>query len=348
MSLGFVMLDIAGTALLPDEADRLIHPAVGGVILFSRNYESPEQLQALCREIHALRKPPLLIAVDQEGGRVQRFRDGFTRLPPLAWFGELRRRGAEQAAQAAQRVGWLMASELRACGVDFSFGPVLDLGCGVSQVIGDRAFDARPLVVAELARAWIRGVHAAGMAVVAKHFPGHGSVAADSHLALPLDERRYEDIMMDDMLPFQRMIDYGIEAVMPAHVVYTQVDARPAGFSRFWLREVLRKRLGFQGAVFSDDLSMAAADAGGDYGERARAALDAGCDVVLVCNNPEGANQVLGALSGYDEPASHVRMLRMHGRAEVARAQLHQDPAWQEAIQILAAFDEAPSLSLDL
>jgi beta-N-acetylhexosaminidase len=348
MSLGFVMLDLGGTALLPEEAERLAHPAVGGVILFSRNYESPEQLQVLCREIHARRKPPLLIAVDQEGGRVQRFRDGFTRLPPLTWFGELRRQGPEKADRAAQRVGWLMASELRACGVDFSFGPVLDLGSGVSQVIGDRAFDARPAVVAELARAWIKGVHAAGMAVVAKHFPGHGSVAADSHLALPVDERRYEDIMMDDMLPFQRMIDYGIEAIMPAHVVYSQVDARPAGFSRFWLREVLRNRLGFQGAVFSDDLSMAAADAGGDYGERARAALDAGCDMVLVCNNPAAADQVLGALSGYDEPASHVRMLRMHGRAEVARARLHQDPVWQEAIHILAAFEEAPALSLDL
>jgi len=340
------MCDIQGTELLPEEAERLRHPAAGGLILFARNFESPEQLAELTRRIHGLRQPALLIAVDQEGGRVQRFREGFTRLPPAGWFGQLYKSSPAHALHAAQRIGRLMARELRAQGVDFSFAPVLDLDKGVSQVIGDRAFADRPVVVAELCHAWARGVHSAGMAVVGKHFPGHGSVTEDSHLSLPVDDRRFEDIWMEDLVPFQRMIDYGLEAVMPAHVVYARVDRRPAGFSRFWLQEVLRKRLGFQGVVFSDDLSMAAAEAAGDYPGRARAALEAGCDMVLVCNNPPAAAEVLEELTDHDEPAGHVRMLRMHGRSTVSRADLHLDPLWQEAVKIVASYDETPSLSL--
>jgi len=346
MSLGPVMFDIQGIELLPEEAERLRHPAAGGVILFARNFQSPEQLAELTRQIHGVRQPRLLIAVDQEGGRVQRFREGFTRLPPASWFGQLYKSSAARALHASQRVGWLMARELRAEGVDFSFAPVLDLDRGVSEVIGDRAFETRPAVVAELARAWTKGVHDAGMAAVGKHFPGHGSVAEDSHLALPVDDRRFEDIWMEDIVPFQRMIDYGLEAVMPAHVVYRRVDERPAGFSRFWLREVLRRRLGFQGVVFSDDLSMAAADAAGDYRTRARAALEAGCDMVLVCNNPDAAAQVLEELGDHDDPAAHLRMLRMHGRHSVSRGDLHLDTLWQEAVKIVASYDETPSLSL--
>lgn len=346
MSLGPVMCDIRGVELLPEEAEQLCHPAAGGVILFSRNFDSPEQLARLALRIHELRQPRLLLAVDQEGGRVQRFREGFTRLPPAGWFGQLYQSNATHALRAAQRVGWLMARELRAHGVDFSFAPVLDLDRGVSEVIGDRAFAKRPTVVAELAHAWTKGVHDAGMSAVGKHFPGHGGVAADSHLALPVDERRLEDIWMEDIVPFRRMVDVGLEAVMPAHVVYRRVDERPAGFSRFWLQEVLRRRMGFQGVVFSDDLSMTAADAAGDYPARARAALEAGCDMVLVCNNPAAAAEVLDELSGYDEPAAHVRMLRMHGRSPLSRADLHLDPLWQEAVRIVASYDETPALSL--
>ena len=263
MSLGPVMLDLAGFALTAEERDLLRHPAVGGVILFSRNFLEPEQIAALTAEIHALRDPHLLIAVDQEGGRVQRFRDGFTQLPPAARFGELARRNPHHARQAAEAVGWLMAAELRAVGVDFSFAPVLDLDRGVSGVIGDRAFADNINAVADLAGAWSEGARSAGMAQVGKHFPGHGGVAADSHAELPIDRRRFEDIQMDDLVPFERLIRRGLEAIMPAHVLYSHIDPRPAGFSPFWLKEVLRGQLAFQGVIFSDDLNMAAAAAGG-------------------------------------------------------------------------------------
>lgn len=348
MSLGPVMLDLAGVEITPQEREMLKHPATGGVILFSRNFETIEQLHRLTREIHKLREPRLLIAVDQEGGRVQRFRDGFTRLPPAAWFGQLYAANPAHGKRVAEKAGWLMATELRSVGIDFSFAPVLDLGCGVSQVIGDRAFATRPTDVAELAHAWLMGAHAAGMAGVGKHFPGHGNVAEDSHYALPVDHRRFEDLIMGDILPFERMIHYGLEAIMPAHVVYERVDSRLACFSRYWLQQVLRERLQFQGVIFSDDLSMAAADILGDLPERASAALEGGCDMVLVCNDPAGAAKVLEALEGHEDPAAHVRLLRMHGRHRVDHAQMRLDPNWREAINALAAFEESSSLSLDL
>ncbi len=348
MTNGPVMLDLAGPELAPEERELLQHPAVGGVILFSRNYHDPEQLERLTAAIHAARRPALLIAVDQEGGRVQRFRDGFTRLPPTAWFGELHDHNPKHAFDVARQVGWLMASELRAAGVDFSFAPVLDRDRGISAVIGDRAFHEGAGTVAELAHSWMRGVHEAGMAAVGKHFPGHGSVAEDSHTDLPIDRRRFEDILMDDLLPFERMIYYGLEAIMPAHVIYEQVDPKAASFSRFWLQEVLRGRLEFQGVVFSDDLNMQAAGVAGGFGDRARAALEAGCDTVLVCNNRTGAESVLDELKGYDRPASHVRLMRMHGRHPVTRAELHEDPRWQAAVRAVAQYEESPSLSLDL
>ncbi len=348
MSHGPLMFDLEGPELTSEEREMLRHPAAGGVILFSRNYQSPEQIERLISEIHQLRKPELLVAVDQEGGRVQRFQEGFVRLPPAAWFGELYDRNSKQARKATHAVAWLMATELRAVGVDFSFAPVLDLGRGICSVIGDRAFHERPVVVAELAHSWLQGIHEAGMAGVGKHFPGHGGVTEDSHLALPIDNRRPEDIRMEDLLPFQRMIDYGLEAIMPAHVLYEQASRQTAGFSRYWLQQVLRGELGFQGVIFSDDLTMAAADIGGDYPERAKAALAAGCDMILVCNNRQGAVAVLEALVDHQDPVSQMRLLRMHGRQGISRDEMHLDPRWRAAVDTIASYDESPSLSLNL
>lgn len=348
MSLGPVMLDLEATALSTEERDLLRHPAVGGVILFSRNYRDPQQLSELTAQIRALRDPHLLIAVDQEGGRVQRLRERFTRLPPAAWYGQLYQNNAAQGRRVCELAGWLMASELRSVGVDFSFAPVLDLDSGLSAVIGDRAFGSRPSAVVDLGRAWMRGAHAAGMAAVGKHFPGHGQVVADSHVDLPVDERPLEDMLTDDLVPFDRLIQAGMEGVMPAHVVYRRVDRRPAGFSPVWLRQVLRQRLGFQGAIFSDDLSMTAAEFGGSYPERARAALEAGCDMLLVCNDRAAALQVLDELEDHTDPTAHLRYLRMHGRARRSRDQVHLDPRWRQGLNALAAFEEGTELSLNL
>lgn len=348
MSLGPVMLDLAGLELTAEERELLRHPAVGGVILFSRNYRDPDQLAALTTAIHALREPRLLIGVDQEGGRVQRCREGLTRLPPAARFGKLARRHPQHARQAAEAVGWLMAAELRVLGVDFSFAPVLDLDRGVSGVIGDRAFADTINGVSDLARAWCEGARAAGMASVGKHFPGHGGVAADSHAELPSDDRRFEAIAMEDLVPFERLIRHGLEAVMPAHVLYPHVDARPAGFSPYWLKEILRGQLAFQGVIFSDDLNMGAAAAGGGYADRARAALDAGCDILLICNNRPAALEMVDALRHYDDPTIHLRCLRMHGRGGLDRAHLHLDPRWQQGVREVGALEEAVSLDLDL
>lgn len=287
------MLDVAGTELTDEERATLRHPLVGGVILFTRNYASPEQLATLTAEIHALRSPPLLVAVDHEGGRVQRFRDGFTRLPPMRALGLQWERDRSGALRAARAVGYVLAAELRACGVDLSFAPVLDLDHGPSGVIGDRAFHRDPAVVATLAQALIGGLAEGGMSSVGKHFPGHGFVAADSHLALPVDNRPYAALVADDLVPFQKLIGE-LGGVMPAHIIFDQVDAqRTAGFSPSWLQVVLRQRLGFHGAVFSDDLSMEGASVAGDVVARAAAAVLAGCDMVLVCNAPEAARHLL-------------------------------------------------------
>ena len=348
MSLGPVMLDLMGTEINAEEREILLHPAVGGIILFSRNFESTEQIADLCAAVHGLRDPHLLVAVDQEGGRVQRFRDGFTRLPPAGRFGELSSRHPGNARRAATSVGWLMAAELRAVGVDFSFAPVLDLDRGVSRVIGDRAFGEGFNPVSDLAAAWTEGVHDAGMAAVGKHFPGHGGVAADSHEELPSDGRPFSEIEREDLVPFERMIRRGLEAVMPAHVVYPGVDTNPAGFSHFWLQKVLRERLGFQGVIFSDDLNMAAAAAGGGYADRARAAIEAGCDVLLVCNNRPAALEVIESLQDHDDPTVHLRCLRMHGRGGFERARLHLDPRWQQGLRAVAEVEALCESSLDL
>jgi beta-N-acetylhexosaminidase len=331
------MLDIAGTALDAGDRERLAHPQVGGVILFSRNYRDPEQLAALCAEIHALRDPRLVIAVDQEGGRVQRFRDGFQSLPAMGHLGDLYDEDPRQAIRLAETFAWVMASELLARGVDLSFAPVLDIGDPVSSVIGDRAFHRDPETVCHLANAWIRGMRAAGMEAVGKHFPGHGSVEGDSHHVMPFDRRELVEIEALDLVPFRRVIATHLAGIMMAHVIYDAVDARAAGYSRYWIETVLRGQLGFEGCVFSDDLSMSGAESVGGYPERAAAALEAGCDILLVCNNPQGAEQVLDSLQDYSSPASQLRMVRMHG--EEAEASRFQSADWQSACEELRAFN---------
>jgi beta-N-acetylhexosaminidase len=290
---GPVMLDIAGLELTVEDRERLAHPSVGGIILFARNYASPRQLDLLTGAIRALRDPPLLIAVDHEGGRVQRFHDEFTELPPMRTLGQRWDHDASGAAGEAERLGRIIASELAAHGVDFSFTPVLDLDHGQSSVIGDRAFDRNAGAVAELGAALCRGLRAGGMAAVGKHFPGHGFVTADSHTETPVDERALALLENDDLLPFRALIGEGLEGVMPAHVVYPAIDPRPAGFSDVWLRTILRERMGFDGMIFSDDLSMAGAGTAGDVVARADAALAAGCDMVLVCNDAPAADMLL-------------------------------------------------------
>ena len=340
------MLDLAGIALSAEERELLRHPAVGGVILFARNYESPQQLAALTAEIHSLREPHLLIAVDQEGGRVQRFREGFTRLPAAAQFGRLYRRSPAQARAACESIAWLMAAELRAVGVDFSFAPVADLDRGLHPVIGDRAFASDPQIVGELACCWMRGAHRAGMSSVGKHFPGPGGVAADSHLELPIDDRPFTDLELEDLVPFRRLIDQGIEGLMPAHVLYPQVDRQPAGFSAVWLREILRKQLGFQGVIFSDDLNMGAAQTAGNPVERAQRAAAAGCDMLLICNDRPAAIAMVDAFKNDRQPARALRLLRMHGRRTVDGQRLHEYPEWRRALAYAAELDAPNTLDL--
>ncbi len=293
LARGPLMCDVGGTELTAEDRERLSHPLVGGVILFSRNYATPAQLQALTTEIRELRAPALLICVDHEGGRVQRFRDGFTPIPTMKSLGELWERDVAAAAVEGERTGRLIATELVACGVDFSFTPVLDLDYGNSAVIGDRAFHRNPSAVAHLASALCRGLRAGGMAAVGKHFPGHGFVAADSHGEIPIDERPFAALEKDDLIPFGVLVGQGIEAIMPAHVIYPAVDETPAGYSRVWLGGVLRKRLHFDGMIFSDDLSMAGAHGVGDVVARAEAATAAGCDMVLVCNDSAAVDDLL-------------------------------------------------------
>jgi beta-N-acetylhexosaminidase len=342
------MLDLEGTELTAEEREILQHPLVGAVILFTRNYESTEQLNALIKAIHSVREPRLLVAVDHEGGRVQRFRRGFTRLPAVRQLGGIYDHDRRRALRLAESCGWVMASELRAVDVDFSFAPVIDLDRGISQVIGDRAFHTSPQVVSDLAHSYMNGMRKAGMAATGKHFPGHGAVEADSHLAIPVDHRRYEDIFAEDIVPFERMIHYGLAAVMPAHVIYDRVDKRPAGFSPFWLKEVLRNRLQFQGIIFSDDLNMEGASVAGDYLARAEQAIDAGCDMVLVCNNRAAALQVLEGLTQAINPVLNARLARMHGLLPVSWKTLHADPEWRQAVAALQDLEQDPSMELDL
>ena len=340
------MVGIAGTELDPVEREALRHPCAGGVVLFSRNYHDREQLRGLCDSIHAVKRPPLLIAVDHEGGRVQRFRDGFTPLPAAARYGAAHDRNRELGLRAARAGGWVMAIELRAVGVDFSFAPVLDLGRGVSTVIGDRAFHHDPDVVTALARAFLAGMRDAGVGGVGKHFPGHGGVAADSHHALPLDRRPYDDLRLSDLVPFERLAASDLAGVMLSHVVHECLDDRPAGFSRRWIDGVLRAELGFRGMVFSDDLDMAAAATGGDHLARALAALEAGCDMVLLCNEWSGAVEVMEGLEARPDPVQVARTAPMRGRGAPSFDRLASDAAYRRAVATIASLVPAPELGL--
>lgn len=338
MGIGSVMLDVAGTELTAEDEARLRHPLVGGVILFARNYQSTRQLTELTASIHALRTPPLLVAVDHEGGRVQRFREGFTRIPPMRELGRIWDEHPKRAKHLAHQAGYVLAAELRACGVDFSFTPVLDVDYGSSGVIGDRAFHSEPQAIAELAHSLLQGLRQGGMHTVGKHFPGHGFVRADSHLEIPVDERSYTDIELCDLIPFRQMINFGLSAVMPAHVIYPKVDPNPAGFSKVWLKDILRGELGFEGCIFSDDLSMEGATVAGGIVQRAEAALQAGCDMVLVCNRPDLADELLDGLK-WDMPVtSKARIAHMRGNPHPdTLVQLHEQAEFIKALHEVAS-----------
>ncbi len=340
MALGPVFLDVAGLELTEVERQRLLHPLVGGVILFARNFAAPEQLAALTQSLHALRTPRLLIAVDHEGGRVQRFRSGFTQIPPMRALGRLWDDDQRAAREAAKQVGYVIGCELAAYGIDFSFTPVLDLDYGESSVIGDRALHRDPDAVGALGASLVAGLKQAGMGAVGKHFPGHGFVRADSHHEVPVDEREFADIAAADLLPFERLVRAGLPAVMPAHVIYPKIDSVPAGFSRVWLQDVLRRKMGFDGVIFSDDLSMAGAGVVGGPVARAVAALAAGCDMVLLCNDAERADELLAGLDYAIPATAQARLIRMHGHR--IAGPLATNALYAEAVQTVARIGARP------
>ena len=341
------MLDIEGRQLTPADRALLCEPAVGGVILFSRNYASPTQLADLVAAIRALRSPPILVAADHEGGRVQRFREGFSAIPPMRRLGRQYDGDAAAAVSLAKSAGWLIAAELRAMDIDLSFTPCVDLDWGVSEIIGNRAFHGDADVVSELASGYCNGLRSAGMAAVAKHFPGHGAVVADSHDQLPVDRRDYGDLL-DDMRPYEKLIaKRQLAGVMIAHIVYAETDPLPASFSTYWIQEQLRSRLGFDGAVLCDDLNMQATASMGSMPERARLALAAGCDMVLVCNDRAAASATVAALRDYSNPLSLVRLARLHGTGRLMRQSLLASDEWQIAAGRLKNWLDPPELKLD-
>jgi len=336
MSIGPIMLDIAGIELDQEDRELLCHPSVGGVILFSRNFASIEQLNHLVEQIHQLRSPKLLVAVDHEGGRVQRFREGFTQLPCAATYGQLHDHDSNIARECSYAAGWILASELRSVDIDFSFAPVLDLDRNISQVIGDRAFHHSPEVVAHLAAVFMRAMNDAGMAATGKHFPGHGGVQVDSHTDIPIDTRDYSTIYKEDLLVFKRLIDQGLNAIMPAHVIYKNIDANAAGFSPFWLQKVLRERLGFTGMIFSDDLNMVGASSiSEDYCERVFRALQAGCDMVLICNNRKAAIEIVNGRNYHTNLFSKMRYTQMQGQNKIKFDELKNNSKWRKYVSFL-------------
>ncbi len=345
MTLGPLMVDVAGKGLTPEDRAVLRHPLVGSVILFTRNYESPEQLGALVAEIRALRAPPLLVAVDHEGGRVQRFRNGFSVLPAARRIGQEYDLDPKQGLAMARQLTWLMAAELRVLGIDYSFAPCVDLDYGVSEIIGDRAYHSDPEIVAKLAMAAVQGMRDAGMAATAKHFPGHGAVVADSHLALPIDRRELSDLTAD-LLPYRRLIPNELAAVMMGHVLFPAVDSVPASFSRRWVGDILRGELDFRGVVFADDLTMEGASTMGGVVERAEAAIAAGCDVLPVCNRRESVLQLIDGLKSQPGPASQLRVLRMRGKEAPAREALLASKQYLAARECLARCERPPELTL--
>lgn len=328
MSLGPLMIDLKGTSLSEQERVWLQEPVVGGVILFSRNFVDLEQLRYLVDEIHDIRDPALLVAVDQEGGRVQRFREPFTVLPPMASLGRLYDKDTSQALEAAHLFGWTMASELRAMGVDISFAPVVDLDRGLAEVIGDRALHREAEGVSKLALQIAAGMHRAGMCVVAKHFPSHAGVTVDSHEQLPVDHRPLGGLS-DDLVPYQHLIEAGIEGVMLGHVQFPEVDARPASCSSYWIKEHLKAQMGFEGVVISDDIAMVGAAGSGSFGQRAEAALNAGADMVLLCNSPDKIFRVIDHLVDYGGDCEVMANLR--GRDCRSWDTLRASDSWRKA-----------------
>lgn len=334
-NLGPLMIDIEGQTLTAADRDLITQAEVGGLIIFSRNYQSRQQLQALVAQIRQC-QPGILIAVDQEGGRVQRLRnDGFTRIPPMQCLGEAYQQDRLKALNWAEQLGWLMASEVLAMGIDISFAPVLDVDSNYSSIIGDRSFSDDSAVVVELGARFMQGMHAAGMATTGKHYPGHGAVVEDSHLTLPVDRRDWHEIEQRDLKPFLQLQPQ-LDALMPAHIIFEQIDALPVGFSRTWLQQQLRQQQGFDGVIFSDDLSMEGAVCAGGFAERTAAALDAGCDMALVCNNRIGALEALDYLQQEktQRPGSSRRLANMRARKKPSWQTLQQDAAWQQAKQV--------------
>ena len=334
MNIAPLMLDLESIELSAEERELLQHPLTGGVIFFTKNYESPEQLEELVKSVRAASKSPLLLCVDHEGGRVQRFHSEFTSLPAIDCLNE-----AEDPISAAYSHAWLMAAEVRAMDIDFSFAPVLDVNFGVSEVIGDRAFHRDPKIITSLASAYIQGMREAGMASTGKHFPGHGAVVEDSHTDIPVDKRSREEIWHNDIIPFTELIKEGLDAMMPAHVIYSEFDDKPAGFSSFWLQDVLRKEFNFDGVIFSDDLSMEGAAGMGSYPERAESAMDAGCDMILVCHDRQGAIEVIDHASRIKQTAeSAQRLLRMKGKPFMNRSALLDNRKWSDAVEAVSRF----------
>jgi beta-N-acetylhexosaminidase len=342
MTLGPLMIDLLGKELLPEERELLQHPLVGGIILFTRNFESREQIAKLIDDVRAARSPSLLIAVDYEGGRVQRFRKDFTLIPPMRKLGELYERNARQSLQMARQCGWLLASELRAVHIDLNFGPVVDLDYGASSVIGDRSLHHNARVVTDLAVALMHGMHDAGMHAVAKHFPGHGAVVADSHVALPVDRRRYAD-MDNDLYPYLRLIDNGLAGVMVAHVVYEQIDSVPASFSHRWMVDELRNKLAFKGTVFSDDLSMEGASIMGPMPQRVERALAAGCDMALICNRRDAVIQALDNVRIEPDPVMQARLAAIRGTSRMEATALFALEQWQTVNATLQSISSTPA-----
>ena len=335
MAAGPLMLDLDGVSLSDDERSLLMQSAVGGVIFFARNICSQQQFIALTAEISALR-PELLLAIDQEGGRVQRLREGYSILPPMQKLGSLLAKDSEQGAALLRNTGWLLAVEMIASGLDFSFAPVLDLDSDHCEVIANRSFSLDPHIASTAAGFFIAGMAEAGMAATGKHFPGHGGVMADSHLETPYDPRSLAQLHGRDLIPF-RALSEKLQGIMPAHIVYPEVDSQAVGFSSFWLQNILREELAFKGVIFSDDLSMKGADQQGSYAEKAAAALSAGCDMVLVCNNRQGALEVLDFLQTETEPLYSSRLPVMKAKKQWQWADLLDDPRWLSTREALAA-----------
>jgi len=338
MGRGFIMTDIGGRELTSADRDLLVEENVGGVILFSRNYESPQQISTLVQEIRNLKSPPLLVAVDHEGGRVQRFRNGFTDIPAMRKIGRLYEINANIALKVSETVGWIVGAELRSVGIDLSFAPCVDLDWGVSSVIGDRSFHKNKYAVENLAYHFSKGMRESGMSPVAKHFPGHGAVAIDSHEDLPIDRREFSKLL-DDIYPYESLIRKNtVSAVMMAHIIYKEADNLPASISEYWMQNHLRNQLNFDGVIFSDDLSMHALRGYGDTVTRAERALRSGCDMILICNDRDNTKKVIQAKKNHSNYNSMIRIARVSGKKTYSLGELQNDQKWKSARDLIEKF----------